>query len=129
VPRKTSTERLEWRKLLDEWGGIPPGHKTKYGWLVDDGGPPDMIAVKLAVDGARLPEVPNLTHQEAKLVAQALRDQANERRIDGSPDTCTMAANELIQHRLKISKTRAKSLMSELRDMEMRERRREFADV
>jgi hypothetical protein len=82
--------------------GIPPGTKTRFGWLLDDEcGEPDQIAIQLAVSGDRCPD---LTWKEALLAGVRLIDIAAQKHNNG--------ATELISQRLNISLSRAKSLMS-----------------
>jgi hypothetical protein len=92
--------------------GIPAGTKTPYGWLWDDGGEPDMVAVYLAVSGQRVPE---LTFTEALIASARLVEQA--RRIGNTNLVSPVgvkgsSAAELIALRLNISKRQARNLMA-----------------
>jgi hypothetical protein len=96
-PRITMAERYP--------DGIPAGLKTPSGWLVDDGGEPDMTAVTLVVSGARCPD---LTFREACIATAKLVEEASRK-----PN---ISARELIASRFGIPSTRAKSLMAAVRD-------------
>lgn len=90
--------------------GIPAGTKTRFGWLVDDGGPPDMVAVQMVVSGYR---VPDLTHDEAVLAVEAIAEEAKRK---------DQHVLELVQLRLRITQGRAHALMNGLRNKRAKEK-------